>query len=76
MQWGTRFLHENPPTNCGDKKPRGLRPTNLNPLFEIKLHRFTWPLYLKDLLSTTCNLIYVHDIVTSYFSLVDLSATL
>ena len=29
------------PINCEDKKPRGLRPTNLNPLFEIKLHRFT-----------------------------------
>ena len=25
------------PTHCGDKKPRGVRPTNLNPLFEIKL---------------------------------------
>ena len=28
-------------TNCEDKKPQGLRPTNLNPLFEIKLYRFT-----------------------------------
>ena len=34
------FYIENP-TNCGDKKPHGLRPTNLNPLFEIKLHKFT-----------------------------------
>ena len=23
-------------TKYGDKKPRGLKPTNLNPLFEIK----------------------------------------
>ena len=29
------------PTNYGDKKTQGLRPINLNPLFEIKLHRFT-----------------------------------
>ena len=28
-------------TNCGDKKPLGLTPTNLNQLFDIKLHRFT-----------------------------------
>ena len=27
--------------NCEDKKPQGLRPTNLNLLFKIKLHRFT-----------------------------------
>ena len=27
--------------NYGNKKPLGLRPTNLNPLFEINLHRFT-----------------------------------
>ena len=41
MQLSTRFLYGKTPTNCGDKKPRGLRPTNLNPLFEIKLHGFT-----------------------------------
>ena len=35
----TRFLGENPHTNYRDKKPRGLKPTNLNPLHEIK--RFT-----------------------------------
>ena len=35
------FYVENPYTNCRDKKPRGLRPTNLNPLYEIKLHKFT-----------------------------------
>ena len=28
-------------TNYEDKKSRGLRPINLNPLFKIKLHRFT-----------------------------------
>ena len=27
-------------TNYENKKPRGLRLINLNPLFEIKLHRF------------------------------------
>ena len=30
-----------PPTNYGDKKPQGLRPTDLNSLFEIKLYKFT-----------------------------------
>ena len=35
------FYVENSHTNYEDKKPRGLRPTNLNPLYEIKLHRFT-----------------------------------
>ena len=39
------------PTNFGDKKPRGLRPTNQNPLFGIKLHNFNWLFYPKDLLS-------------------------
>ena len=33
------------PTNCVDKKPQGLRPTNLNPLFKIKLHKFTLKTY-------------------------------
>ena len=33
------------PTNSGDKKPLGLRPTNLNPLLEIKLHIFTLSLF-------------------------------
>ena len=28
-------------TNYGDKKPRGLRPINRNPLFEIKSDGFT-----------------------------------
>ena len=32
------------PTNYGDKKPQGIRPTNLSLLFKIKLHKFTWPL--------------------------------
>ena len=59
-------------TSCGDKKkPWGLRPTNLNQLFEIKLHKFTWPLYPKDLLSNTYNLIHIHDATTPYCSLVD-----
>ena len=41
MQWARDFYIENPHTNCGDKKLRGLRLTNLNPLYKIKLHRFT-----------------------------------
>ena len=39
------FLCGKPPQTMEIKKPRGLRPINLNPLFEIKSHRFTWPLY-------------------------------
>ena len=50
------------PTNCGDKKPRGLSPSNLNPLFKIKLHKFTWPLYPKDLLSKTYNFIHIQQL--------------
>ena len=34
------FYVKNSHTNCEDKKSRGLRPTNLNLLYEIKLHRF------------------------------------
>ena len=41
---------------------------NLNPLYEIKLHKFTWLLYPKDLLSSTYNLIYTHEAATSYCS--------
>ena len=62
--------------NCEDKKPQGLRPTNLNLLFKIKLHRFTWPLYLKDLPLDTYNLIHLCDATTSYYPLIDPSATL
>ena len=63
------------PTNCGDKKPRGLRPINRNPLFEIKSHKFTWPLYPKCLHSITYNLIHVCDITTICCSLVYFSVT-
>ena len=55
---------ENPHTNYGDKKSRGLRPTNLNPLYEIKLHIFTYPFYPKNLLSSTYNLIHVRNATT------------
>ena len=41
MKWALDFYVNDPHSNCGDKKPLGLRPTNLNPLFEINLHRFT-----------------------------------
>ena len=64
MQWALDFYMENPHTNCGDKKPWGLRYTNLNPLYQIKLHKFTWLLYPKDLLSNTYNLIHVCDTIT------------
>ena len=40
MQWDTRFLCRKPPQMVENKKLWGLRPTNLNPLFEIKLHIF------------------------------------
>ena len=30
------------------KKTTRFKTTNLNPLYEMKLHRFTWPLYPKD----------------------------
>ena len=32
---------ENPHTNCVDKKLRGLKPLIYNPLFDIKVHKFT-----------------------------------
>ena len=70
MQWKTRFLHGKFPQTVEIKKPWGLRPINLNPFFKIKLHRFTWPLFTKDLLSSTYNLIYVRDPMTSCCSLV------
>ena len=37
----TRFYVENPHTNCGDKKTTRSKTININPLYEIKLHRFT-----------------------------------
>ena len=59
------------PTNCEDKKSRGLRPTYINPLFEIKFYKFTWSLYPKDLLSNTYDLIHIHDTTTPCCSIVD-----
>ena len=38
---------------------------NLNPLYEIKLHKFTWPLYPRDLLPSTYNLIHIYNETTS-----------
>ena len=58
------FYVKNSHTNCEDKKSWGLRPTNLNLLYEIKLHRFIWLLYPKDLFFSTYNLIHVCDTVT------------
>ena len=60
------------PTNCGDNKPPYLRPINLNPLFEINLHKFTWSFYPNDLLSNTYNLSHVYNATTTCCSLVDL----
>ena len=65
------FYVENPHKLMEIKKPRGVRPTNLNPLFGIKLHKFTWSLYLKDLLFNTYNLIHVRDATTPCCSLMD-----
>ena len=71
-------------TSYGDKKLQDLRltnlnslfATNLNPLFEIKLHKFIWSLYPKDLLSNIYNLIQVYNVATPCSSLVDSSTTL
>ena len=41
---------------------------NLNPLYEIKLYKFVWSIYPKDLLSSTYNLIHVCDIITFDYS--------
>ena len=38
--------------------------TNLNSLYDIKLHRFIWTFYPKDLFSSTYNLIHICDTVT------------
>ena len=76
MQWDIRFLRGKPHINCGDKKTTRSKTVNLNLLFKIKLHRFIWPLFPKDLLSSTYNLIHVRDTVTSYCSLVVPSTTL
>ena len=65
MQWTQDFYMKNPYTNYGDKKTARLKAANLNPLYEIKLHIFTWPIYLKDLLSSTYNLIHICDVTTS-----------
>lgn len=65
------FYMENPYTKCGNKKLRGLRPTNLNPLYKIKLHRFSLLLHSKDLLSNIYNLIHVYDVATFLIVLVD-----
>ena len=61
------FYVENHHTNCGGKKKIiRLKTANLNPLYEIKLHRFTWSFYPKEyLLSSSYNLINVHDAKTS-----------
>ena len=58
------------------KKPRGLRCINLNPLFKVKLHGFTWLFFSKDLLSNTYNLIHIRDTTKSCCSIVDPSTTL
>ena len=70
------FYVENPHGNYGDKKTMKSKTPNLNPLYEIKLHRFTWPLYPKDLHSNTYNLIHVHDAATSNCSIEYTSALL
>ena len=53
MQGTQIFYMENPQINCRDKKPWGLRPLIYDPLYEIKIYKFTWPLYHKNSLSNT-----------------------
>ena len=65
MQRSQDFYVENPHTNYKDKKLWGLKPTTLNPLYKIKLYKFIWLFYPKDLSSDTYNLIHVHDTITS-----------
>lgn len=55
---------KNPHNNCGDKKTIRSKTVNPNPLFEIKLYRFTLALYPKDLLSNTYKLIHIRNVVT------------
>ena len=38
---------------------------NRNPLYEIKCHKFSWPLYIEELLFSTYNLTHVRNIRTS-----------
>lgn len=54
---------KNPHSNCGDKKIIRSKTVNPNPLFEIKLYKFTLPLYLEDLLSNTYKLIHICNTV-------------
>ena len=43
----TKIYMENSHINYGDKKIIGSKTCNLNTLFEIKLHKFTWLLTLR-----------------------------
>lgn len=49
--------------NCRDKKTIRSKTVNLNPLFEIKLYRFTLALYPEDLPSNTYKLIHICNAV-------------
>ena len=63
-QWDTRdFYMENPPLTVEIKKTTRSKTTNLNLLYEIKLHKFTWSLYPKDFLSNTYNMIHVRNTI-------------
>ena len=64
MQWLQDFYVKNHYTNYRDKKLWDLRPTTLNPLYKIKLYKFTWLFYPKDSLSSTYNLIHVYNATT------------
>ena len=54
---------ENPQINCKDKKTKGLRPLIYNPLYKIKIYRFSGQLYPKDLVSSTYIIFHVCDAV-------------
>lgn len=64
MQYVLDFYIENLHTNYEEKKLWGLKPINLNPLYEIKLYKFIWSFYPKNLLFSTFNLIHIRNATT------------
>ena len=65
------FMWKTPTLTMEIKKTMRFKIANINPLFKIKLHKFTWSFFPKDSLSYTYNLIHVHNTTTFCCSLVD-----
>ena len=61
QQWTQSFLHGKSPHYYGDKKTTRSKTTNQNPLYKIKLQKFTQSFYPKGLPSNTYNFIHVYD---------------